>query len=163
MCDRELTQLISTAKYYFDAADSLHVPDEELASTLSADSASWLVDRLPHPLSLIDTYSAHLASCAMRLATIHEILVGCTTKAWGKAYPNNANIERSNVRLGIQQAIEILLRDNVGHAEDPTTQGMKKSNFRKAAMAQLTFGEMGSNLRLRYQELADKLRESQNP
>jgi hypothetical protein len=162
MCGRELTQLISTAKYYLDAADSLHVPDHELAAAVSADSARWSADRLSHPLSLIDTYSAHLASCAIRLATIHEILVGCTRKSWEKAYPNDANIAGSNVRLGIQQAIEILLRDNVGHAEDPTTQGINRSKFRKAAMAQLTFKEMGCNLQLRYQELADKLHKPQN-
>jgi hypothetical protein len=31
MYDRELTQLISAAQYYLDAAESLHVSDDELA------------------------------------------------------------------------------------------------------------------------------------
>ena len=50
MYDRELTQLISAAQYYLDAAESLHVPDHELARTVSADSDRWSADRLPHPL-----------------------------------------------------------------------------------------------------------------
>lgn len=113
MFDRELTQLISIAKYYLDASDSLPVPDQELATTVSANSASWSADRLPHLLSPLDTYSAHLASCATRLATIHEILVGGTTQAWADAYPNDANLTDDNVRLATTQALEILLRDNV--------------------------------------------------
>jgi hypothetical protein len=90
MFDRELTQLISTAKHYLDAADALRVPDEDLGKTVSADSAGWSEDRLQHPLSPLDTCSAHLASCATRLATIHEILVGGAEKAWAIAYPNDA-------------------------------------------------------------------------
>jgi hypothetical protein len=162
MFDRELTQLISSAKYYLDAADSLLVPDEELARTISADSASWSADRLPHPLSPLDTYSAHLASCATRLATIHEILVGGTKQAWAVAYPNNADLTDGNVKSAITQALEILLRDNVSHAEDPTSQGVKRPTFRKAALAQLTFKKMQSHLRIRYQTLADKMREAQD-
>jgi len=73
MSDRELTQLISAAQYYLDAAESLHVPDHELARTVYADSDHWPADRVPYDLSLLDMYSAHLASCAMRLATIQEI------------------------------------------------------------------------------------------
>ena len=81
MSDREMTQLISTAKHYLDAADSLCVPDQDLTRAVSTDSAGWSADRLAHPLSPLDTYSAHLASCAIRLATIHEIFVGGTKKA----------------------------------------------------------------------------------
>jgi len=80
MYDRELTQLISAAQYYLDAAESLQVPGAELARTVSADSDQWPADRVPHDLSPLDTYSAHLASCAMRLATIREILVGDARK-----------------------------------------------------------------------------------
>jgi hypothetical protein len=162
MFDRELTQLISTAKYYLDAADSLLVPDLELASIVSADSARWSADRLPHPLSPLDTYSAHLASCATRLATIHEILVGGTAPAWAVAYPNNADLTDDNLRSATTQALEILLRDNVSHAEDPPTQGVKRSQFRKAALGRLTFNEMQSHLRIRYQTLADEMREAQD-
>ena len=159
MCDRELTQLISAAKYYLDTADLLSVPEQELDTTVSADSAHWSADRLPHPLSPLDTYSAHLASCATRLATIHEILLGGTKQTWAVAYPNDANVTEANVRLATTRAIEILLRDNVGHAEDPTTQGVKRSKFRRATLAQLTFKEMRSHLRTRYHTLADKMRE----
>ena len=162
MLDRELTQLISTAKYYLDAAGSLLVPDEELASTVSANSASWSADRLPHPLSPLDTYSAHLASCATRLATIHEILVGGTKQAWAVAYPNDAALTDDNVRSATTQAVEVLLRDNVGHAGDLTTQGAKRSQFRKAVLGQLTFKEIQSHLRIRYQTLADKMRGAQD-
>ena len=158
MFDRELTQLISTAKYYLEAADSLCVPDDVLAKTVSADSAGWSADRLPHPLSLHDAYSAHLASCATRLATIHEILVGGTEKAWAIAYPNDAAVTNANLKSATTEAIEILLRDNVSHAEDPSTKGVKRSKFRKAALGQLTFKEMQHQLRLRYQMLADKMR-----
>jgi hypothetical protein len=62
MYDRELTQLISTAQYYLDAAELLHLPDHELARTVSTDSNRWSADRLPHLLRLLDIYSAHLAS-----------------------------------------------------------------------------------------------------
>ena len=157
MCDRELTQLISTAKYYLDAADSLLVPDQELASTVSANSERFSADRQPHDLSQLDTHSAHLASCATRLATIHEILVGGTQKAWAVAYPFNAEITDANLNLATTQALEILLRDSVAHAEDPTEQGVKRSKFRKAALAQLTFKFIQEGLRIRYQELADKM------
>jgi hypothetical protein len=150
MCDRELTQLISTAKYYLDVADSLCLPDQELDHSISADSANWSADRLPHPLSPRDTYSAHLASCATRLATIHEILEGGTKQPWERAYPNRAELTVENLRLGTTQALEILLCDNVAHAEDTTNQGVKRAKFRQGALAQLTFKEMGSQLRLRY-------------
>src|SRR5215467_7799670 len=53
MFDRELTQLISTAKHYLDAADSLLVSDSDLARTVSADSAAWSVDRQPRALLLL--------------------------------------------------------------------------------------------------------------
>ena len=155
MDDRELTQLISTAKFYLDVADSLLVPKQELASTVSHNSASWSEDRRPHPLSSLDTYSAHLASCATRLATIHEILVGGTKKAWAVAYPNAATITDDNLESATTQAIEILLRDNVAHAEDPKTQGVKRSKFRKAAFAHLTFNDIYKRLRIRYEKLAD--------
>jgi len=157
MSDRELTQLISTAKHYLDAADSLLVPGEELASTVSANSASWSEDRRPRPLLPLDTYSAHLASCATRLATIHEILVGGTEKAWAVAYPSNATITDTNLGSATTQALEILLRDNVAHAEDPNTQGVQKAKFRKAALAHLTFNDIHKHLRIRYQKLADEM------
>ena len=160
MSDRELTQLISVAKYYLDAADSLAVPDHELASTVSADSATWSTDRLPRPLSPLDAYSAHLASCATRLATIHEILAGDFKRAWAAAYPNNADPTDANVRLAITQALEILLRDNVGHAEDPP--GFRKATFRKAALAQLSFKKIRGCLQTRYQTLADKMLRGQH-
>lgn len=51
------------------------MPDDERARTVRADSDQWPTDRVPHDLSPLDTYSAHLASCAMRLSTIQEILV----------------------------------------------------------------------------------------
>jgi hypothetical protein len=162
MFERELTQLISTAKYYLDAANALCVQDSELDRTVSADSARWPEDRLPQTLSPLDTFSAHLASCAARLSTIHEILVGGTTQAWAVAYPNDAELTDDNVRSATAQAFEILLRDNIGHAEEPATRGMKRSKFRKAALAQLTFKEMHNRLRARYQILADKLRGASN-
>lgn len=158
MCDRELTQLISTAKYYLDIADSLCVPDEDLARTVSADSAGWSADRLPHPLSLLDMYSAHLASCATRLATIHEILVGGTDKAWGVAYPKDMAGSDDNLKLATLDAIEIFLRDNVAHAENSrTNKGAKKAKFRKAVLDRLTFKELRGHLQLRYCELTKKM------
>lgn len=158
MCDRELSQLISTAKYYLDAADSLCVQFEDLARTVSADSAGWSTDRLPRPLSLLDMYSAHLASCATRLATIHEILVGGTGKAWGVAYPKDMPVSDDNLKLATSDAIEILLRDNIAHAENPSTsKGRKKAEFRKAALDQLTFKELRGHLQHRYCELAKKM------
>ncbi len=156
MIDRELTQLISTSKYYLDAADALPVPEHELDRTVSTDAARWPADRLPHSLSPLDAFSAHLASCAARLATVHEILVGGTPQAWAVAYPNDAELTDDNVRSATTQALEILLRDNVGHAEEPATRGMKRSKFRKAALAQLTFKEMRSSLGIRYQTLATR-------
>jgi len=157
MFDRELTQLISIAKHYLDAADSLSVLNEELASTVSANSASWSKDRRPRPLSPLDAYSAHLASCATRLATIHEILVGDTEKAWAVAYPNDATITDNNLGSATTQGLEILLRDNVAHAEDPKTRGVQRSRFRKAALARLTFRDIHEQLRIRYQKLADEM------
>lgn len=156
MYDRELTQLISTAQYYLDAAESLHVPNHELTRTVSADSDRWSADRLPHPLSLLDIYSAHLASCATRLATIQETLVGDAKKARACAYTNAEDLTTDNLSSATTRAIEILLRDNVGHAEhDP--EGDKRATFRRAALAQLTFREMGRQLRRRYQTLAERL------
>ena len=163
MSDRELTQLISTAKHYLDAADSVHVPSEELAGTVSDNSPSWSEDREPRPLSPLDTYSAHLASCATRLATIHEILVGDTKKVWAIAYPADATITDDNLRLATRQALEILLRDNVAHAEDAGKQGVRRSKFRKAALARLTFGEMRGYLGNRYHTLAKKMLGTQDP
>jgi len=162
MSDRELTQLISTAKHYLDAAESLCVPDQDLTRTVSADSAAWFADKLPHPLSPLDTYSAHLASCATRLATIHEILVGGTDQAWAIAYPNNATVSRENLKSATSNALEILLRDNVAHAEDPSTKGVQRSTFRNEALALLTLKDMSGQLRLRYQTLAEKMRGPQN-
>ena len=81
MYDRELTQLISAVQFCLGAAESLRLPDDQLAHTAGADSDQWPSDRVPHDLSPLDTYSAHLASCAMRLATIQEILVGDAKKA----------------------------------------------------------------------------------
>src|SRR6266508_3707038 len=98
MYDRELTQLISTAQYYLDAAESLHVPDHELERTVSADSDRWSADRLPHPLSPLDIYSAHLASSATRLATIQEILVGDAKEARACAYATTENLTSDNLR-----------------------------------------------------------------
>jgi hypothetical protein len=158
MFDRELTQLISTAKHYLDAADSIPVLGEDLGKTVFADSAGWSEDRLPRPLSPLDTFSAHLSSCATRLATIHEILVGGTEKAWATAYPNGATITDDNLRSAMSQAIEILLRDNVAHAEEPSTKGVARSRFRKAALGPLTFQDMRAQLRSRYRALADKMR-----
>jgi hypothetical protein len=157
MSDRELTQLISTAKFYLDAADSLHLSEQELASKVSDDSANWPTDRVPHNLSSLDTFSAHLASCATRLATIHEILTGVGA-AWDMAYPNDAELTDPNVRSAIENAFEILVRDNVGHSEeDPSGRGKRKAPFRKAVLAPLTFSDMQSHLRRRYQTLRDNL------
>ena len=157
MCDRELTQLISAAQYYLGAAESLQVPDHELAGAVSADSNRWSTDRRPRALSSLDIYSAHLASCAIRLATIQEILVGDARKARASAYTNAGDLSGENLRSATTRAIEILLRDNVGHAEyDP--EGDKRAAFRRAALAQLTFAELAHELRRRYQTLAEQLR-----
>ena len=155
MYDRELTQLISTAQYYLDAAESFHLPDHELARTVSTDSDRWPADRLPHALTLLDIYSAHLASCATRLATIQEILIGDAKRARACAYTNTANLTSDNLSLATRLALEILLRDNVGHAEHDA-EGDKRAAFRRAALAQLTFKEMGRQLRQRYQTLAEE-------
>ena len=63
-----------------------------------------------------------------------------------------------NLISATTRALEILLRDNVGHAEhDP--EGDKRASFRRAAvLAQLTFKEMGRQLRRRYETLAKILR-----
>ena len=157
MSDRELTQLISTAKHYLDAADSLSVRDQDLTRTVSADAAAWSTDKQPHQLSPLDAYSAHLASCATRLATIHEILVGGTEKAWAIAYPNGATVSDDNLKSATSSALEILIRDNVAHAEAPSTKGVQRSAFRNAALGPLTFKDMSGRLRLRYQALAEKM------
>ena len=157
MFDRELTQLISIAKYYLDAAEALDVPVEKLASTVTADSALWRADRQPHLLSALDTFSAHLASCAARLATIHEILVGGTKQAWAAAYPNDHNVTSAT-----EQALEILLRDNVAHDEEPAT-SRKRADFRQTALAPLTFQEMHDRLKTRYQHLAAEMLKNQTP
>jgi len=151
---RQLTQLISVAKHYLDAAASLIVASGELNRTVSTDSAGWSADRLPRPLSPLDEFSAHLGSCATRLATIHEILVDGTSQAWATAYPNDAAITDENLDAAVSRAIEILLRDNVAHAEDPATKGKKKSEFRNAALGRLTFQELREKLRRRYEALA---------
>jgi hypothetical protein len=158
MFDRELTQLISTAKHYLDAADALRVTVDDLASTVSDYSAGWSADRLPHPLSPLQEYSAHLASSATRLATIHEILAGGTKKVWAIAYPNEAAVTDDNLQSAITEAIEVLMRDNVAHAEDPSSKGVARSKFRRAALGRLTFNEMHDQLRFRYRALADKMR-----
>jgi hypothetical protein len=155
--DRELTQLISAAQYYLEAAESLQVPDDELARTVRADSDQWPADRVPHDLSPLDTYSAHLASCAMRLATIQEILVGDAKTARACAYANTENLGADNLKSAATRALEILLRDNVGHAEHDA-EGDKRASFRRAALAQLTFKEMGRQLRRRYETLVEILR-----
>jgi len=157
MYDRELTQLISAAQYYLDAAESLQVPGAELARTVSADSDQWPADRVPHDLSPLDTYSAHLASCAMRLATIREILVGDAKKARAFAYANIENLGSDNLKSATTRALEILLRDNVGHAEHDSD-GDERASFRRAALGQLTYRQMGRQLRRRYEMLADILR-----
>jgi hypothetical protein len=154
--DRELTQLISTAKQYLDMAEAVIVPTEELAITVSANQARWSDERRPNPLSSLDIYSAHLASCATRLATIHEILRGGTEKAWAVAYPNRAAISATNLSSARSQALEILVRDYVAHAEEPQKQA-NRSAFRKAALDDLTFKELGEQLRTRYHVLAAEL------
>src|SRR6266851_3809964 len=117
MTSRELTQLISTAKHYLDVADSVPLSSADRASSVSANAASWPEDGRPHPLPPLDVYSAHLASCATRLATIHEILAGGTEKAWIVAYPDGATVTADNLNSAATSALEILVRDNVGHAE----------------------------------------------
>src|ERR1700675_2368963 len=157
MCDRELTQLISTAKYYLDAAEALFVvvADDELDLTVTEAAKRWAHDRKPHRLCTLDTYSAHLASCATRLATIHEIHVGGMEKAWELAYPKDGHrklvITEAAITLGIKQAFEILLRDNVGHGEvDPSPKARNKDKFRKAALEKITFRGIRTHLRRRY-------------
>ena len=157
MFERELTQLISTAKHYLEAVESLPVSQDDLVRTVSANSKLWAEDLRPCPLPLLDCYSAHLASCATRLATIHEILIG-GKMAWPSVYPNDATTTAENLRLAIRDAFEILLRDNAVHSEDPKTKGVLRSNFRKAALANLTFDDMHKHLRSRYEKLADKLK-----
>jgi hypothetical protein len=157
MCDRELTQLISTAKHYLDAAETLPVLQKDLDITVSANSGNWPVDRRPRPLPDLDCYSAHLASCATRLATIHEILKGGTGEAWKVAYPNKATITDKNLSEAITNALEILLRDNVAHSE-VSTDAVQKAKFRKTALDKLTFDDMHKHLRSRYQKLADELK-----
>jgi hypothetical protein len=124
--------------------------------TVLADSDRWWVDRRPHALSPLDVYSAHLASCAIRLATIQEILVGDAKKARACAYANTENLTSDNLKSATARALEILLRDNVGHAEHDS-EGDKRADFRRAALAQLTFKEMGRQLRRRYQALVEVL------
>ena len=157
MCDRELTQLISTAKHYLEAAETLPVSQDDLVRTVSTNSKLWAEDLKPYPLPLLDCYSAHLASCATRLATIHEILKGGTAEAWKVAYPNNAIITDQNLSEVITNAIEILLRDNVAHSEI-SRNARQKAKFRKTALDKLTFDDMHKHLRSRYQKLADELK-----
>ena len=157
MYDRELTQLISVAAYYLVAAESLKLPVRDLASTVTADSDRWPADRTPHPLSAIDIYSARLASAAIRLATIQEILVGDARKARASAYTNAKDLTSNNLRSATTRAIVILLRDNVGHAEHDS-EGGKRAAFRRAALAQLTFAELARKLRCRHQTLAEQVR-----
>jgi hypothetical protein len=63
-----------------------------------------------------------------------------------------------NLKSATSNALEILLRDNVAHAEDPSIKGVQRSAFRKAALGRLTFKDMSGQLRLRYQALAEKMR-----
>ena len=93
----------------------------------------------------------------MRLATIQEILVGDAKKARACAYANTENLEADSLKSAATRALEILLRDNVGHAEHDA-EGDKRASFRRAALAQLTFKEMGRQLRRRYETLVEILR-----
>lgn len=158
MCDRELTQLISIAKHYLEAAETLSLSHEDLTRTVSSNSKAWAADRRPHPLPPLDCYSAHLASCAVRLATIHEILIGDTKEIWKVAYPYDATITDQNVSQAITNAFEILLRDNVAHSEAPEAKYGKRPIFRKNALTSITFDDMYKHLRSRYENLSDKLR-----
>jgi hypothetical protein len=160
MSDRELTQLISIAKHYLDVAGSVDVPSQDLDCTVSASSLLWPVDRLPYALSPLAEFSAHLASCAVRLATIHEILIGGTKNAWAIAYPNGAELTDDNLKLAISEAFEILFRDNVAHAEYPPEigkTGENRSKFRRAALDPLTFKELLDHLKRRYEILAKQM------
>ena len=153
MYNRELTQLISAAKHYLQAAEALAVPGAQLDTTVASNSANWPSDRKPCPLSLLDEYSAHLASCAARLATIQEILHCGTQTTWALAYPEAATISTANVASAQTQALEILLRDYVGHAEDDPGGKAKRAAFRKAALEGLTFREIGERLRIRFEKV----------
>lgn len=78
--------------------------------------------------------------------------------AWAVAYPNVAAPTDEDLTSATSQAIEILLRDNVAHAEAPSDKGVARSRFRQTALARLTFREMRDQLRSRYVALAEKMR-----
>jgi hypothetical protein len=76
----------------------------------------------------------------------------------GHRIPERRGLTDDNLKSATSQALEILLRDNVAHAEDPSTKDVARSKFRRAALGRLTFQGMRAQLRLRYQALADKMR-----
>jgi len=96
---------------------------------------------------------------ATRLATIHEILKGGTQAAWKAAYLQHTKSPTvQEAEAAVREALEILVRDNVGHAEAPTDpRYCWRPAFRRAVLGPLTFQAMRTQFEARYQRLAQNV------
>ena len=99
MNKRELTQLISVAKFYLDLAESIELSPSEKELTIQQNSETGSSSLKAIALNNTDQFFAHVGSASARIATAHEILAGTVSAAWKDAYPSlevtDDNIKRA--------------------------------------------------------------------
>lgn len=157
MNKRELTQLISVAKFYLDLAESLKLSPSEKKVTIlqNSETASNLLQAVP--LTKIDEFFAHVGSASTRLSTAHEILAGSVRGAWNEVYPCPPfEVTEFNINRARNNGLEILLRDNIAHSEEPEDRAKKKAAFRKAALSEMNPETILPTIKNRYGLIAQQ-------
>jgi len=156
MNKREITQLISVAKFYLDLAESIKLSPSEKQLTIQQNSERASSSLKTIALNNIDQFFAHVGSASVRLATVHEILAGNVTKAWKDAYPS-LEVTDDNIKAARNNGLEILLRDNIAHSEAPEGNAKKKATFRKAALSNMNPDMILSTMKNRYGLIAQQI------
>ncbi|MCX5734991.1 MAG: hypothetical protein NTW68_11785 [candidate division NC10 bacterium] len=159
---RELTQLISTAYFYLDLAERSRrrLSPSELDTSIQQHATNSSSSLCPIPLSEIDEYFAHIGSAAVRLATLYEFLCSDCRKQGMGIYPKKKKDEQitdDEIKRGIEEGIEVLLRDNVGHDEIGEEKDGIKPKFRDLALQKLTPSQISPRIQKRYADLAKRV------
>ena len=123
MCDRESTQLLSLARCYLQLANEglKRAKDKDMtAEQVAKRTRKYITAR---PIDAENEVFGHLASAAIRLATIAEkypdLKLGKDYRKYVKGQRKKAIQEsKGEISGNLSEYIHILLRDNTGHIED---------------------------------------------
>ena len=159
---RELTQLISVAKFYLDLAESIDLSATEKELTIQANSETASSSLKATDLNNIDQFFAHIGSASVRMATAHEILAGSVSAAWKDAYPSSG-VTDHNIQSARCNGLEILLRDNIAHCEEAADKAKDRAAFRKAALSDMTPEMILSAMTNRYRLIGQQIAAQGHP